>query len=273
MIRSFDEIYSKISSSSPARMAVVNARNSRILDAIEVAESKGWIIPIYISDRNDLFAAEQAVNIVKSGRADLIMKGDISTSILIQAVIDKVKGIRKERRLSHVAVLETVTYPRLMLFTDGGVNTKLDQGILQSIIENAIYAANKLECKCPNIALLSLTEVLKIGTPEFDIVNGMLKLYENNVNTVIEGPISLDVALSKENSILKNLNSKIAGQTDIFVGQNITTINFIVKSLLQLGNAKGGGIVLGGTVPIVLLSRSDTKETKLNSIALGVNSL
>ncbi|NQU67356.1 MAG: phosphate butyryltransferase [Candidatus Marinimicrobia bacterium] len=273
MIRSFQEIYSSISTHLPVPMAVVNPHNPHILEAIEFAESNGWIHAVKVFHKDHSIAAEQVVQLVRNGEVKLLMKGDIPTDILLKAVLNKKSGIRSERRLSHVAVVESPKYPRLMLCTDGGVNTILTRDILSSIVQNALLLSRRLQNNCPNVAMLSLTEKTEIGSPESDLIREIIELFSTENNVIIEGPISLDVALSKECAISKNLNSNISGLTDIFIGQNISTINSIVKSLLVLGGAKGGGIVLGAQVPVVLLSRADAMETKVNSIALGVISL
>ncbi len=270
MIRSYQDLFTAISTRGPVTMAVVNSRNPHITDAIEYAESRGWIKAIRVYHDDPAVAAQRAVDHVKCGDARLLMKGDIPSYVLLKAVLDKQSGLRGSSRISHVAVVESPKYPRLMLFTDGGVNVQINSDILESIIRNAVSLSCQLQNDHPHVAMLSLTEKESNDSSEGEMIRAMKAIFLQDQHMLIEGPVSLDVALSRESAHAKNLDSKISGNTDIFVGQNITTINFIVKSLLLLGNAKGGGIVLGGKVPIVLLSRADSMETKVNSIALGV---
>ena len=206
---------------------------------------------------------------VKKGEAKLMMKGDVETAIVLKAVLD-VKELRTDQRLSHVAVVESPNYDRLMLWSDGGVNIDLNHEIMDSIITNACVMAKALNIHYPNIALLALVENVNEKLPETLLAFEMEQKYSSYKYFSIEGPIALDVALSREAAVSKGLSSSIAGKTDVFIGPSITVINHVVKSLMSIGGAKGGGIILGAQVPIVLLSRSDSSETKLNSIALGV---
>jgi phosphate butyryltransferase len=209
-----------------------------------------------------------AVNSVLDGTCSLLMKGDIKTSILLKSVLANSKNSKKNR-LSHIAVMETPKYDRLMLWTDGGVNVNLNKTIITSIIHNALKITKELKIHHPNIAMLALVEKRVSQLPETVLADEICKCFSNDLSITVEGPISLDVALSKYAANQKRIKSLIAGKTDVFVGPSITTINLIVKALLGLGQAKVGGIVLGWRVPIVLLSRSDDSTTRLNSIALG----
>ncbi|MBT3251167.1 MAG: phosphate butyryltransferase [Candidatus Marinimicrobia bacterium] len=273
MIRTFDEIYKLASGRPAAKLAIINPRKDYLFSAISNAEERGWIKPIVVNHKNDKMAAEIAVGIVRDGKADLLMKGDVSSDIILSAVLDREYGLRTGTRLSHTAVLESPVYDRLMLMTDGGVNPELDETILSSIIQNSVDIAGKLMNPNPNVAMLSLIEKINPNVPETVIMGKMAEKYRNSNSFTVEGPISIDVAISSRNAETKKIDSEIAGSTDIFIGPNITSINFMVKSLLGMGGAKGGGIITGAKVPIILLSRSDLMETKLNSIALGIVNL
>jgi phosphate butyryltransferase len=169
-----------------------------------------------------------------------------------------------------VAVIESPHYDRLIVTTDGGVNINLNNTIVASIIENTLVMTAALKNEKPNIAALALIENISDKIPETSFAKTIYQCYNSDPRFTIEGPIALDVALSKEAAATKGLSSKVAGKTDVFLGPNITTTNFIGKALIGVGNARGGGVVLGASVPIVLLSRSDSLDTKLNSIALGL---
>jgi phosphate butyryltransferase len=119
--------------------------------------------------------------------------------------------------------------------------------------------------------MLALIEKVSVKLPETVLAYNTAEHYKNDSRFTIEGPIALDVALSATAAQAKKINSKIAGKTDIFIGPNITATNFISKMLLSIGNSKGGGVIIGAKIPIILLSRSDIMETKLNSIALGLS--
>lgn len=252
------------------RVAVANPKSRDILEALDSAKKLGWIDPIIVNEKLPEESARECVRLINTGEADMLMKGDLDTSILLKAILDPDTGIRPGNRLSHVAVVESQNYDRLMLFTDGGVNMVLNETIAASIIENALFLALRLGNTRPNIAVMALVEKISPAIPETNIANLVASKYENDKRLTIEGPVPLDIALSSRAAKIKGVDSLIAGKTDIFIGPNITVTNFTVKGLLALGGARGGGIVLGANAPVILLSRSDVAETKLNSIALGM---
>ncbi|MFC1527813.1 phosphate acyltransferase [Candidatus Neomarinimicrobiota bacterium] len=271
MITTFKEIYDSVSGYSPVRLAVVNPQRKYILQALEQAEENNWIKPLLFKNNNVENALNDSILAVKNGDADLLMKGNIDTATLLKSVMNKQNGLRSNKYLSHIAVLESPNYKRLILTTDGGVNPVLSENLLDSIIENALQVTNSLKNAKPNIAMLALVEKVSQNLPETVLAHNTAERYKNNSRFTIEGPIALDVALSATAAEAKRIDSKIAGRTDIFVGPNITATNFISKMLLSIGKSKGGGVIIGAKIPIILLSRSDTMETKLNSIALGVS--
>ena len=271
MISSYKEIYDSVSGYKPVRLAVVNPQRKYILQALEQAEAKNWIKPLLFKNDNVEKALNDSILAVQKGDADLLMKGNIDTATLLKAAINKRNGLWSNRYLSHIAVLESPNYKRLILTTDGGVNTTLFENLLDSIIENALQVASALNNAKPNIAMLALIEKVSEKLPETGFAHNTAERYKDDSRFTIEGPIALDVALSGTAAKAKKIISKIAGKTDIFIGPNITATNFISKMLLSIGNSRGGGVIIGAKIPIILLSRSDIMETKLNSIALGLS--
>ena len=271
MITSYKEIYDLVSGYEPVRLAVINPQRKYISQALELAEANNWIKPLLFKNDNVEDALSDSIAAIKSGEADLLMKGNIDTATLLKAIMNKQNGLRSNKFLSHVAVLESPNYKRLILTTDGGVNTTLSENLLYSIIENTLLVTHTLKNPKPNIAMLALIENVSENLPETILANNTVERYKNDSRFAIEGPIALDVALSATAAEAKKIDSKIAGKTDIFIGPNITATNFISKILLSIGKSKGGGVIIGAKIPIILLSRSDTMETKLNSIALGLS--
>jgi phosphate butyryltransferase len=271
MITTFKEIYNSVSGYEPVRLAVVNPQQKYILQALEQAEENNWIKPLLFKNDNVENALNDSILAVKNGDADLLMKGNIDTATLLKSVMNKQNGLRSNKYLSHVAVLESPNYKRLILTTDGGVNPALAENLLDSIIENALQVTNTLRNAKPNIAMLALIEKVSENLPETVLAHNAAERYKVDSRFTIEGPIALDVALLATAAEAKRIDSKIAGRTDIFIGPNITATNFISKMLLSIGESKGGGVIIGAKIPIILLSRSDTMETKLNSIALGLS--
>jgi len=268
MIKSFDQLKNQLTSREPIGLAVVQQKKSMVIDSVKIAQDNGWVNPSFFKDDNDLNATQQAIQAIHSGQCSLIMKGDLSTSTLLKGILSPT-GIPVINRLSHVAVMESPAYKKLMLWTDGGVNIDLTQDVLISMIRNAISLSKSLGNTHPNIALLTLVEKLVDQLPETLMAHKIKNIFTYEDGITIEGPIALDVALSSTAAERKGITSSVAGNTDIFVGPSITATNHIVKALMALGGAEVGGIIMGASIPIVLLSRSDDQSTRLNSIALG----
>lgn len=270
MITTFKDIYKSIAGYKPVRLAVVNPISGFILKALEEAEKNNWIKPLLFKNDNLDEALTDSINAIKNGDADLLMKGNIDTASLLKAVMDKQNGLRSNKYLTHVAAIESPNYDRLILTTDGGVNPTLNDNIIDSIVENSLQVTDALNNIKPNIAMLALIEKVSDKLPETVFANKISEKYNSDSRFTIEGPIALDVALSSRAADAKKIESKISGKTDVFIGPNITATNFISKMLLSIGDATGGGVIIGAKIPIILLSRSDTMQTKLNSIALGL---
>ena len=241
MITSYKEIYDSVSGYEPVRLAVVNPQRKYILQALEHADANNWIKPLLFKNDNVENALNDSIEAVKNGDADLLMKGNIDTATLLKAVMNKQNGLRSNKYLSHIAVLESPNYKRLILTTDGGVNPTLSENLLDSIIENALQVTDTLKNVKPNIAMLALIEKVSENLPETVLAYNTSERYKYDSRFAIEGPIALDVALSAKAAEAKRIDSKIAGKTDIFIGPNITATNFISKMLLSIGESKGGG--------------------------------
>jgi len=270
MITTFKEIYKFISGYKLIRLAIVNPQRKYILKALEKAEKNNWIKPLLYKSDDVNEALADSIAAVKNGEADLLMKGNIDTATMLKAVMDKQNNLRSNNYLTHVAAIESPNYDRLLLTTDGGVNPSLSEKLVGSIIENALQVTGALNNSKPNIAMLALIEKVSKNLPETVFANQIADKYKSDSRFTIEGPIALDVALSAAAAEAKRIDSKISGKTDVFIGPNITATNFISKMLLSIGNSTGGGVIIGAKIPIILLSRSDTMQTKLNSIALGL---
>ncbi len=270
MITSYKEIYESITRFKPLRLAIVNPQREYILKALHQAEINNWIKPLLFKNDDMHKALSDSIDAVKNGEADLLMKGNVDTATLLKAVMNKHNSLRTNKHLTHVAVLESPNYKRLILTTDGGVNPTLSENLIDSIIENVLQVTHALKNKKPNVAMLALIENVSENLPETVLAYNTALRFKNDPRFTIEGPIALDVALLTTAAEAKKINSKIAGKTDVFIGPNITATNFISKMLLSIGNSTGGGVIIGAKIPIILLSRSDSMETKLNSIALGL---
>jgi len=296
MIRSFAELFRDVRLKPRKTLVVPGAEGASILLACADACRQGICDVILLGDAarmKELAAAhhipadlmtlehapepvqavQRAIDLVRDGQADLLMKGKTDTPTLLKAVLDGETGLRTGRVLSHVAVMEMDTYDRLMLVTDGGLNIRPDFDTRKDIIRNAVELAHKLGVARPAVALLSAMEKVNPKMEETLDYDRLVKEQAATpfVEADMEGPLAMDIALSVEAARIKGVESAVAGRTDIFVVPEISTANIFVKALIYLANARVGGLIVGARVPIVLLSRADDAETKLRSIALGAN--
>jgi len=273
MIKHFREIHRLMNRFGPARLAVVNPQHPHLQYILKKSTHKGFIEPLLFINDDPTIAAREAIEAVASGKADLLMKGNIDTATLLSIILNKEYGLRTDKLLSHISVIETPFYNRFMLCSDGGININLNEDTVSGIIENALSLATNLTIQKPNVAFLSLVETITPKLPSTKLWKKMTQKYLTDNRLTTEGPIALDIALSAIAAERKSVESKIDGKTDIFIGPTITSINMMVKALINVGGARGGSIILGAKCPIILLSRSETRRTKMNSITLGLLAL
>ncbi len=287
MLTSYSNLFDVLRNQPRRRIALAAAEDDVLLRAADQAHLRGLAEFSLVGDSNKIREmlrqvdiesqfqiihserpAEKAVELVRTGKADLLMKGAISSSALLKAVLDRDKGLRRGELLSHVAVVESPTYPKLLFITDGGINLAFDEETFVQVIRNAIRYVNHFGIERPKVGMLALIEQVNPKIPETIMAAKVVRALQHEC--LIEGPLALDVAISAAAARHKHLPSRIAGDVDILVMPNTTAANHLVKGLGSLGGCKVGGVIVGAKVPIILLSRSDTAETKLRSIALGL---
>jgi phosphate butyryltransferase len=225
-----------------------------------------------IHEPDEVKAAETAVKLINEGKADVLMKGQISTPIIMKAVLNKEKGLRTGEVLSHVAVAEVPAYEKLMVISDGGINILPDLETKKSILRSIISLTKALGNEAPKIGALCAIEKINPKMPETEDAAALQKMCEAGEfgDAIVEGPIAMDVAMVSKAAVKKGIDSKISGDVDALLMPNITTGNALLKTLMILANSKVGGVVVGAKVPIILLSRADTANEKLNSISLAI---
>lgn len=263
--------------------AVNEAREAAIIEAVLIG-NKQEIVNILdkkkikqdlfeIIDENDMeVAAELGVKMISEGKADFIMKGLIDTGVLLKAVLNKEWGLRTDSLLSHVMVYEVSAFPKLLYLTDGGMNLEPSIEQKKMIIENAALVARALGNETVKVAALAAKE--KVNPKMIATVDAaaLKKQYENgdfSEGIIVDGPLALDLALSKEAAQVKGFKSEVAGDADVLLVPNIEMGNGIGKTITYLAGGKSAGVVMGAKAPIVLVSRADDHESKLYSIALG----
>lgn len=262
--------------------AVVEAVKLQIVDAILVGdEDKIVEIALHqnldleniriVNEKNIIKAAAKAVELVSSGEAHFIMKGMLGTSDLLKAVLNKEANLRGKGLLSHVMVYDVPTYHKLLFLTDGGMVTSPELKEKIEIINNAVEVAHALQIDIPKVAPICAVEVVNpsmqatLDAAALSLMNkrGQIK------GCLIDGPLGLDNAISKEAAEHKGIISDVAGDSDILLVPNIEAGNFLGKSLTYFAKAESAGIIVGAKCPVVLVSRADSAKSKLYSIALG----
>ena len=216
--------------------------------------------------------AETAVKLVSSGEADFVMKGLLDTSVILKAVLNKEWGLRTDSLLSHVMVYEVPSYDKLLVTTDGGMNIEPDYDQKVKILKNAIEATKPLGLKHIKVACLAAKEKVNSkmqATVDARALQEAGERGEFGKDVTVEGPLAFDLAVSKEAAKVKGFKSKVSGETDIMLMPTIEVGNGIGKALTYFAGAKSAGIIMGAKAPIVLVSRADSHESKLYSIAYG----
>jgi phosphate butyryltransferase len=288
MLRSFREITEEAKKLGPKKITIACADDEVSIEACRDAKKEGLVVPILIGERKKIIAKGgeefeiidavgdeailKAVEMTRIGEADIVMKGHTSTSKFLTGVLDKDRGLRTERTLSHIAVIESKFYQKLLLLTDGGMNIKPDIKTKMDIIMNAVELAKKLGIERPKVAIVTAVETVNEKLTETIDAAILAKAGERKqlANCEIDGPLGMDLAVSPESVRIKGIKSTVAGDADILIVPDISCGNISAKALLYLGGAKIAGFIAGALKPCVMLSRSDTRETKLNSIALGI---
>jgi len=216
-------------------------------------------------------AAQEAVKLVSEGEADFVMKGLLSTSTLLKAVLNKRAGLRTNQLLSYVAVLDIPSLDRLLVMTDPAMNIKPDLSEKVQITENAILVAKALGIIKPKVAAVAAVEKVNPKMPVTLDAALLAKMGDRGQikDALIDGPLAFDNAISMEAKDVKGIESEVAGQADIIVVPNIEVGNVLYKSLTHLAETTIAGTVIGATAPVVLSSRADNYCNKFNSIVLG----
>ena len=216
-------------------------------------------------------SAAEAVARVRAGEATALMKGSLHTDELLEAVVDHAAGIRTERRISHVFVMDVPTYPKPLLITDAAVNIAPTLMEKVDIVVNAIGLAHALGIALPKVAILSAVETVSAKIPSTIDAAALCKMAERGQITggLLDGPLAFDNAISREAAATKGIVSAVAGDADILLVPDLEAGNMLAKELTFLAGAEAAGLVLGARVPIILTSRADSVRTRLASAAVA----
>lgn len=217
-------------------------------------------------------AAAKAVELIREAKGALLMKGSLHTDELMRAVTSSTTGLRTERRISHVFVMDVPTYAETLFITDAAINIAPDLDAKRDIIQNAIDLFTQVGLGKPRVAILSAVETVTSKIPSTIDAAALCKMAERGQITggLLEGPLAFDNAIDPEAARIKGISSPVAGRAQILVVPNLEAGNMLAKNLTFIARADAAGIVLGARVPIILTSRADSVRTRLASCAVAV---
>ena len=299
MIPDFKEMYrlarELATKAGPKRLTVAEAADDDVLQAVHDAFDEGLIRGILTGKRAKILplmeslgmsekdyrivdcpdeaqASREAVRLVSSGEADMVLKGKAQTSTVLRAVLDKAIGLRTRRILSHVGVYEIPTHPKLLIMSDPGMNIAPTLEDKIQIIDNAVVVANALGVENPKVAILSAADTVNPAMPRAVEAAVLSKMSQRGQirGCIVDGPLTLDAAVTHEAGDMLRSRSEVAGDADVLIVNSIEEGNLLSKSLSMFAHAGFAGLIVGATSPVLIVSRADSRKSKLDSIVLGV---
>lgn len=295
MSKGFDDLISKVNDCSMKTVAVAVAQDAPVLEAIRAAKERNIANAILVGDKGKIEevaasinmdlagyeiidvtdtyeAALKAVSLVHEGKADMYMKGLIDTKSFLKSVLDKEVGLRTGKPLSHVCVFEVKGIDHLLFLSDVAFMTYPTLEDKAHIIENTVEICHACGIANPKVAPLAAVEVVNPKMPATVDAAELTKMNDEGKITgcIVDGPLSLDLAIDPEAAKHKGAEGrKIVGDADVLLFPDIHAGNITYKCLVHTADVKNGNILTGTKAPVILTSRSDDFETKVNSIALG----
>ncbi len=216
-------------------------------------------------------AAAKAVEMIRAGKAELLMKGSLHTDELMRAVTSSATGLRTARRISHVFIMDVPSHPDTLIVTDAAINIAPDLDVKRDIVQNAIDLFLQIGDGTPRVAILSAVETVTTKIPSTIEAAALCKMADRGQITggILDGPLAFDNAIDPEAARIKGIRSEVAGRGQILVVPNLEAGNMLAKNLIFLSNADAAGLVLGARVPVILTSRADSVRTRMASCAIA----
>ena len=290
----YDQLLARCKGMTPVPTAVAHPCDDASLGAALDAARAGIIAPILVGPADRIravareagldvtaheivdaphshAAAARAVELVRLGRAELLMKGSLHTDELMAEVVRREGGLRTDRRVSHVFVMDVPTYHKPLLITDAAVNIAPTLDDKRDIVQNAIDFAQALGISRPKVAILSAVETVTTKIPSTIDAAALCKMADRGQirGGILDGPLAFDNAISAEAARIKGIVSAVAGDPDIVVVPDLEAGNMLAKNLTFLSRADAAGIVLGARVPIILTSRADNERARIASCGVA----
>ncbi len=294
MSKNFNDLVSKASSGTKRIISVSCAQDQPVLEAVKTAKERGIADAILVGDEAKIreiaasinmdlseykiinepdvpTAALKAVELVHNHEADILLKGMMETKVFLKSVLNKEVGLRSHKMMSHVCVFEIEGIERLLFFTDVAFNTYPSLEEKVHIIENAVDMAKACGIDMPKVAPICAVETVNPKMPPTVDAQALTEMNQRGEikGCEVYGPLSMDLAIDPEAAIHKGVANPVAGNADILLFPNIDAGNITYKILVRTAKVKNGNLLVGTTAPVILTSRSDDTETKVNSIALA----
>jgi phosphate butyryltransferase len=294
----FDRLYRDADArTEPVRVAAAGGDDPTVLEALRIAADRGWVEPILVGPEPriraiadsrgialDGFAirhaegtaiAAAAVAEVKSGNARALMKGQIATPALMEAVLDPTAGLRSGRVICQVVLMEVPRDDRRFLMADTGICVTPNLRKRIEILQESVAVAQALGSAKPKVALMAATETVKVTMPETVEADELTRRNQQGEfgDCSIEGPLSFDLAYATEAGAKKQVEGSVVGAADVMLFPNLLSANLTVKAIMYTADCRFGGVLKGTTAPVVFMSRADTTATRLNSLALTLRIL
>ena len=291
----YEQLVARCKSLSPVSTAVVHPCERSALAGAAEAAAAGLITPIYVGPQARITeiarenaislgsaqiidaphshaAAEQAVALVREGRAELLMKGSLHTDELLGAVVARDSGLRTGRRISHVFIMDVPTYHKVLIVTDAAINIAPTLEDKVDICQNAIDLAMSLGLKQPKVAILAAVETVNSKMPPTLDAAALCKMADRGQikGALLDGPLAFDNAINKDAARTKGIKSEVAGDPDILLAPDLEAGNILAKLLSFLAKADSAGLVVGARVPIILTSRADSVRARIASCAVAM---
>ena len=294
-IRKLEEMFEVLRSKPKKRLVAAYANDDHTICAVNAAVKEGLIDAILVGDEakiaevckaenidinnfkvihetDDVKAATKACDIINAGEADILMKGLLPTDKYMRAILNKERGLCPPNvTLAHVAVIENPNYHKLLVVSDCAIIPLPDLKQKQTLLKYVTTTAKAIGIDCPKVAMVTATEQMSAGIPACVDAAIIAKMAERGQikGCMVEGPISLDLALDAETAAIKGMKNPVAGDADCLVFPNLESSNVFYKCCTKFDKSEVGAILMGAKVPCVLSSRGDTAKTKLYSIALA----
>ena len=289
----FDELHQRADArSEPVSIAVAGADDPTVIEALSIATGRGWVHPLLVGPEAGIRAtarsfgveldgmrilhaeadevAPAAVAEVRAGRARALMKGQITTPSLMKAVLDATSGLRTGRVICQIVLMEIPRDNRQFLMADTGITVEPSLDDKAEILQSSVDVAHALGVTLPRVALVAATETVKAAMPETVHARELTRRHEQGefASCLIQGPLSFDLAYARDAGDKKRIGGTVVGAADVMIFPDLLSANLTVKAIMYTADCRFGGVLGGTSAPVVFMSRADSPQTRLNSLAL-----